>query len=88
MKTTKWKVRSNDGDTVCLSRDLEDTYEEATLQRPDNTKPSAWLTMWPVGAEFGADEYHDRVRFEAVRRKGKGVLNASEQWAVERWNRP
>jgi hypothetical protein len=86
--TTKWIVRANDGDTVCLSRDLEDTYEEATLQRPDNTSVETWLELWPVGAAYGNDEYHDRVRFEAVRRKPMGVLTASEAWTLERWNRP
>ncbi len=88
MKTEKWVILENDGDTVRLSRDLEDTYEESTLQRPDNTTPSEWHELWKVGDSFGADEFHDRVRFEAVRRNGKGVLNASEKWAVDRWNRP
>src|ERR1700733_1504161 len=88
MITTKWVVTANDGDTACLRRDLEDTLEESTIQRPDNTTSTAWRELWKVGAEFSNDEYHDRVRFESVRRKGAGVLTASEKWAVERWNRP
>jgi hypothetical protein len=84
----KWITTSNDGDQVTLRRETDETFEEATLQRPDNTTSSEWLELWPVGAAYGDAEYHDRVRFEAVRRKGAGVLTASAKWAVERWNRP
>jgi hypothetical protein len=84
----KWFVTSNDGDQVTLRRETDEALEEATLQRPDNTTSTAWRELWKVGAEFSNDEYHDRLRLEAVRCKGKGVLTASEEWAVERWNRP
>jgi hypothetical protein len=88
MKTEKWRVTTNDGDVVTLCSDLEDTYEEATLQRPDNVSASEWQTRWPLGEEIGADEYHDRIRLESLRRKDAGDLTASAKWAVERWNRP
>ena len=87
MKTEKWICTANDGDTACFRRDLEDTLEESTIQRPANTKPNAWREMWKVGTEIGNDEFRDRVRYEAVRRKGTGVMTASEQAVVERWNR-
>jgi hypothetical protein len=85
----KWIVTSYDSDQVTLRRETDETLEESTIQRPDNTKPSAWLTMWPVGAAYGNAEFHDLMRFESVRRKDVGVgLNKSEQAAVARWNRP
>ena len=83
----KWSVTSNDGKTAVLRRETVEALEESTIQRPDNTTPAAWRELWPVGMEIGADEYHDRVRFESVRRKGAGVLTASQAWTVERWNR-
>ncbi len=88
MKTEKWFVVKNDGDTAVLHRETDEAVEEAELQRPDNTTPSEWHELWKVGASFGDDEFHDRVHFESVRRKDVGVLNASEKWLVERWNRP
>jgi hypothetical protein len=88
MKTERWFVTSNDGTTVTLRRETDEKLEESTIQRPDNTTPTAWRELWKVGAEFSNAEYHDRMRFEAVRRKGAGVLNASEQAVVNRWNRP
>jgi hypothetical protein len=84
----KWSVTSNDGDVVTLRRETDDTYEESTIQRPDNTDKKAWLDQWPVGLEIGNDAYHDRVRYESVRRKGAGVLTASEACTLARWNRP
>ncbi len=85
--TTKWSVTSNDGDVVTLRRETDNTYEESTIQRPDNTDKKAWLDQWPVGLEIGNDAYHDRVRFESVRRKDVGVLSKSEQAVADRWNR-
>ena len=84
----KWKVLSNDGDTVSLHRETNEATEESELRRPYNTTPTAWRELWKVGAEFGNDEFHDRVRFEAVRRKPVGVLTASEAGVLGRWNRP
>ena len=83
----KWQVTSNDGTTVTLRRDTEETLEESTIERPENTDVESWKALWPVGASYGNDEFRDRVRYEAVRRKGTGVMTASEQAVVERWNR-
>lgn len=84
----KWVCTSNDGKTAVLRRETNEEVSESEVQRPDNISASEWKTRWPVGMEIGADEYLDRVRYESVRRKGAGVLTASQAWTVERWNRP
>jgi hypothetical protein len=86
MKTEKWRVLTNDGDTVRLRRETEEALEEAQLLRPDNIYPNVWRTEWPVGLEIGEDEFLDKTRFEELRRRVG--LNKSEQWAVDRWNQP
>ena len=86
--TIRWKIVSNDNDTVVLRQETEEGFEEAELHRPSNVDVEAWLAMYVVGAEFGTNELHARTKFEHARRKDVGVLTASEQRAVSRWNRP
>lgn len=86
--TIKWKIVSNDNDTVVLRQETDEAVEEIELHRPSNVEVKAWLAMYVVGAEFGTKELHERTKFEHARRKGAGVLTASEAWTLERWNRP
>lgn len=74
MANTKWQIVSNDGDTVVLRRETEDIIEEAELKRRSDTYESAWRKSWPVGAEFDAKTFHDKVNLEAFHRSYSGEL--------------
>jgi hypothetical protein len=62
MSNTKWIVVTNDGETTVLRRETQEAIEEATLRRPDGTDSDAWLTLWPVGSSYNADEYVVKVQ--------------------------
>jgi len=71
---TNWKVVSNDGDTVILRREDEDTMQEAELQRSSTVSQTAWRKKWTVGTEFTAQEFREARNAEVALRGQNGEL--------------